>query len=496
MKKKKLLLLALALALVPTAGSAQDLPELLTDVYQSIGDGLAQGAAWAEENQELTLTLETDDARIEAGKPVRLTVTAGNPLPYETAVTLTLSLPDRLAASAETTWEAVLPAAQTDAQTGALTPSVTTFTRELTLLPDGGSETVEIGCELSMGTRFYRAAAPLALCVADIGVSAAVDGVTDGRVQPGDAFAYRIEVTNAGTAAKDVALELTLPQDVALAEPLEAGFVQTGQVIRGQVHAQAATDGAPGSAVITLPVRVDGDALRDDADARRLMAATLRADGERVPMPRMEVCDAKVSARLTAETDSLAVGEETTLRVVVVNAGLAAADVHLSCVLPEGLSLPGKKHAAATSAEAALTDGGDGDLPMTGAAVPGEPAAAPAMTQQDRTLLFDLHMDAAEEGESGVIARTQVIEIPVVADAPQDKLSERLVGASLLWHVDGGEAELGDAVAMRVYRAEFLGMSRADWTGVFWASALLLITVLCLYAAVRKDSKDTDFCCE
>ena len=25
---------------------------------------------------------------------------------------------------------------------------------------------------------------------------------------------------------------------------------------------------------------------------------------------------------------------------------------------------------------------------------------------------------------------------------------------------------------------------------------IILITVLCLYAAVRKDSKDTDFCCE
>ena len=56
--------------------------------------------------------------------------------------------------------------------------------------------------------------------------------------------------------------------------------------------------------------------------------------------------------------------------------------------------------------------------------------------------------------------------------------------------------QLGEAVAMRVVRPEFLGMSRADWNGVFWASVLLVVTVLCLYVAVRRESKEEDFCCE
>lgn len=118
------------------------------------------------------------------------------------------------------------------------------------------------------------------------------------------------------------------------------------------------------------------------------------------------------------------------------------------------------------------------------------------MDVQDRTLVFDMHMDAAAEEADGVVARTKVFEIPVVADAPQDKLSERLVGASLAWSVNDQPAQLGDAVAMRVYRETFLGMSRADWNGMFWASVLLLATVICLFAAVRKDKKEEDFCCE
>ena len=89
-----------------------------------------------------------------------------------------------------------------------------------------------------------------------------------------------------------------------------------------------------------------------------------------------------------------------------------------------------------------------------------------------------------------------MIEIPVVAAAPQDKLSEQLVGASLAWSVGEEQTQLGDTVAMRVYRAEFLGMSRADWNGVFWAGVLLMVTVICLYAAVRRENREEDFCCE
>lgn len=501
MKKRNMLLLALLLALAPAAGSAQDLPELFGDVYESIGEGLAQGAGLAADSlgEELTLSLATDSARVEEGKTVVLTVTAGNPLAREVSVGVTLELPERLRASEETAWEATLAPAQLNEETGELTPSVTTFTRELTLLPGGGSEQAVIGSELEMGTRFYRAQTPLALCVPDVSVSASVDGADNHRMQPGDAFAYRIEIANAGDAPKDVTVEMVLPQDVTLTAQPPEGFAQAGSVIRGQVHAQAAEGETASSAVITLPAVIAQNALEGDEDAHRLIAGTLRVDGERVPLERIEVCDAKINARLLADTERLEAGEETTLSVVVVNSGLAAADVRLSCMLPEGLSLAvaeeEQEEATAAETQAVPTDGGD-DLPMTGTAVPGEPQAAPVMTRQDRTLVFDLHMDAASEASDGVIACTRVIEIPVVADAPQDSLGEQLIGTSLAWSVGEEQMQLGEAVAMRVVRPEFLGMSRADWNGVFWASVLLVVTVLCLYVAVRRESKEEDFCCE
>ncbi|MBP3523500.1 MAG: hypothetical protein J6M56_08005 [Clostridia bacterium] len=502
MKKRNMLLLALLLALAPAAGSAQDLPELFEDVYESIGEGLAQGAGLAANSlgEELTLTLATDSARVEEGKSVVLTVTAGNPLAREVSVGMTLELPERLRASEETAWEATLPAAQLDEETGELTPSVTTFTRELTLLPGGGSEQAVIGSELEMGTRFYRAQTPLALCVPDVSVNASVEGAENHRMQPGDAFAYRIEIANAGDAPKDVAVEMVLPQDVTLTAQLPEGFAQAGSVIRGKVYAQAADGDEPSSAVITLPAVIAQNALEGDEDAHRLMAGTLRVDGERVPLERIEVCDAKINARLLADTERLEAGEETTLSVVVVNSGLAAADVRLSCMLPDGLSLAvaedEQQEATAAEVQAAPMNGGGDDLPMTGTAVPGQLQATPVMTRHDRTLVFDLHMDAADEASDGVIACTRVIEIPVVADTPQDNLGEQLVGASLAWSVGEEQMQLGEAVAMRVVRPEFLGMSRADWNGVFWASVLLVVTVLCLYVAVRRESKEEDFCCE
>lgn len=500
MKKRNILLLALLLALAPAGGSAQDLPELFGEVYQSIGEGLAQGAALAEEalSGELTLRVETDAARVEEGKSVRLTVTAGNPLPRPVEVGVELALPERLRASDETAWQATLPAAQVD-ETGALVPSVTAFTRELTLAPGGGSEQADVTCELSMGTRFYRAHTPLALCVPDVEVSAFADGVENSRVQPGDAFTYRIEVANAGDAPKDVALELTLPQNVMPAQTPGQGWVQTGSVICGRVYAEAAAGETPSRVVLTLPVKVAENALEGDEDARRLLSGALRADGKRVPLERIEVCGAKVSARLLADTERLEAGEETTLRVMVVNGGLAPADVRLSCVLPEGLTMAGAREAEATAAEAAVLPVGDDDLPGGGAAVPAQPApkAKSAMTQTNGALVFDVHMEAAAEEEGGVVASTQVIEIPVVAAAPQQNLGERLVGASLAWNVGSEPTQMSEAVALRVVREEFMGLSREDWNGVFWAAVITIVTIAFLYAAVRKEhTKEDDFCCE
>jgi len=56
--------------------------------------------------------------------------------------------------------------------------------------------------------------------------------------------------------------------------------------------------------------------------------------------------------------------------------------------------------------------------------------------------------------------------------------------------------QLGDAVAMRVVRDEFMGISKSEWNGIFWAGVLMLAAVACLYAAARRDSRAEDFCCE
>ena len=192
-----------------------------------------------------------------------------------------LSLPERLAAAPDTVWTAVLPAAQADPQTGALMPSETVFTREIALLPGGESETVDVTCEMSMGTRFYRAQTALALCVPDVRVSAAIEGDRAGRLYPGDAYAYQIEVTNSGTAAKDVALEMILPEGVSLTQPLPEGFAMEHQTIRGTVRAEAAAadekGAVPSAELIVLPVCIEESALEGDADASRLMTGVLRA---------------------------------------------------------------------------------------------------------------------------------------------------------------------------------------------------------------------------
>jgi hypothetical protein len=49
---------------------------------------------------------------------------------------------------------------------------------------------------------------------------------------------------------------------------------------------------------------------------------------------------------------------------------------------------------------------------------------------------------------------------------------------------------------MKVRRPSFLGIEKDDWSGVFWASVLLMITVAGLCAAVKGERNKEDFCCE
>ena len=487
MKKTWMLAIALLMLVLPAAGMAQGLPDFLS----AAGEGIAQGAEAVSQSmaQELELTMTADGARIEEGQTRVVTITAVNPRAADTPVTLALSLPERLSCAQETTWEAVLPAAQADDE-GVLTPSVTTFTRALTLVPGGGSETVELVCEMSMGTRFYRARQPLALCVADISVTASLEGAQDGRVQPGDAFLWRVDVRNDGTAARDVELSLTLPDGVTLTNEADCPLERSGSRLTGKVHAAAA-----GAVSVELAMQVDEDALAGDEDAVRLMTGALFADGERVPLPRVQVCGPKISARLMPDTDALEAGEETTLRVMVTNEGLAAADVTIDCALPVGLTLVEEKAAEATPAEGVISDDADGALPTQGVPASGTLLREQAVTRsQDGRVTIAAHMEAASETEAGVTASTQVFTLRVQAEEPQENLREKLVGASLAYSVDGGQAQLSEAAVMRVYRPTFLGITKEDWNGIFWASLLLLVTVVCLYAAVRSDHDKEDYC--
>lgn len=488
-----MMLLALMLLMLPAAGLAQDLPDFLSAVYMSAGEGLEQGARQAMEamDQDLTLEMTTSSERIEEGQMILLTIKAGNPRPLQTNISISLDFPNRLNTLPDTAWEAVLPPAEVDPKTGMLTPSETVFTREMMLMPGGDSEMAQITAEMSMGTRFYRAKTEIALCVPDVSAKASVEHVTGGRVQPGDAYAYRIEMQNAGTAPKDVDVRLLLPEGVTAALPLPAGFEKTGNTLHGQVRAEAAGE-KPGSAVLTFPVRVMDDILEKDADARKLLAGALHVDDERVALPRVEACGAKIKAALLCGKEELEAGEEAELQIVVVNTGLAAADVSLSCVLPQGLALRGEEEA--TPGEAMLPPEDHRTAPD--AAIPAVIAQEVSRTLENRTLVFDIHMDAARETASGAVSSTQVLEIPVTAKMPQENLSEALMGATLAWSVDDAPAQLGEAVALRVHRGEFLGISKDEWNGLFWASVLMLAAIACLYAAARKNSDVEDFCCE
>ena len=493
MRKWNAMLLALLFAAAPAAGMAQDLPQLFTEVYESIGEGLAQGAQAA--HSELTLSLETGDVRLEEGKTVQLTVKAGNPLPCEAAVRFSLALPAHVTVDGETAWEAVLPAAQINAETGETVPSETVIVREIALQPGGERMPAEICCEMAMGTRFYRAITPVQLCVPQVSVKAHADGTENGRLNPGDAFAYRLAFENAGDAPKAMDVELTLPETAQLSGDLPEGFAQEGEKIAGSVHVPAAQGETAASMEFVFPAVIAGDALEGDADAQRLIAPVIRVDGETVAAPRVQVCGPKISARLLAEKESLETGEETTLSVVVVNSGLAGADVQLSCVLPEGLTLADDEQ---DEDKRVVPDvQGDDQLPGAGEAIPVEDVPAePVMRKDSRTLVFDVHMDAARQTSQGIVAQTQVIEIPVHATIAQGRMTEQMLGAALAWSVDHAQVSLGEAVALSVRPQTVLGLTKADWNGVFWAGVLLLVTMVCLYAAVKKEKSEEDYCFE
>ena len=282
-----------------------------------------------------------------------------------------------------------------------------------------------------------------------------------------------------------------------------------GRRLSGLVRAEAAQADETGAAVslaaVELPMMVNEDALEGDEDAMRLMAGALSADGARVPLPRIQVCGPKISAQLIADTDTLEPGEETTLRVMVMNEGLAGAQVQLTCALPTGLETTGEdaektgeKEEPDASEEGALLPAGD-DSPSGPDGVPALAAAKETVQRsagENNTVIFSWYMDAAEESGEGVRANAQVLEIPVRALEAQEDLKERLVGAALAYSVDGGELRFGEAVAMRVYTPSFLGIAHEDWNAIFWACVLMMITVSCLYAAVSAGSAKDEYYCE
>ena len=508
MKTKSILALtALCLAL-PAGAGAQGLPEFLSTVGEGIGEGMEKGAAViaASMEEELGVALSVTDARMEAGKTLTLTVTATNPRMADTPVSFALKLPERLACAQETAWDAVLPPAAEQAD-GTVTPSVTTFERTIALAPGGVSETAQIICEMSMGTRFYRAQQDVEFCVADVDVVAAVEGAENNRLEPGDAFAWKIGVTNAGMADKEVSLALVLPDGVAPAGDLPEGFAITGSRLTGSVLAQRAevddTGAAASLAEVVLPMQISADALDGDQDASRLLSGTLYADGARVPLPRIQVCGPRISAQLVAEDNALEAGETTVLRLMVVNEGLVGADMTLSCALPDGLELlaadADEEENDAKDKAAALPAENDGGAGADGVPVMAEEAGLPAehVAYENDTIVFTWHMAAAKETEDGVVAATHVFELPVRSAKEKKDLKEELVGAAFTYTVNGGQTQLDQPEALRLYTPSFMGVTRSEWGGVFWACVLMLITVSCLYGAVRAGrDKEEYFCCE
>ena len=460
---------------------------------EPVQDAAAQG-------DDLTLDMTLHAAKLSEGESMTLEITVLNPRTIATPVALTLDVPERLDCAQDTAWEFVLPAAKTDEQ-GVVTPSETSFIRELSLGEGGVGETVTLLCELNVGTRFYRAQAELELCVSDVNVRTVADGVEDGRVQAGQTFCYRIDVSNEGTAARDVAVEMILPDGLTFTGELPAGFEQSGMNVHGTVRAEAARKMGDtliaSKASVNIPVSVDEDALKDDDDALRLLTGVLRIDGERVSLPRVQVCAPQITARLVTEADSLEAGAQMDLNIVIANTGLAPASVRVSCLLPEGLSLAEPEEKTATPGEAAAALPPDDGSSAQAAVLLTEEAELPVveLTPENGTLIYDVYMDAATQEGGAIKASTRVITVRVQADEAQYALREKLVGAALAYETDGG-TQLAQAVAVRVYTPSFLGITKEEWGGIFWAAVLLVITVSCLYAAVKiaSDDDDKDYC--
>lgn len=496
MKKWSKLILGALLLLMPMGGLAEETPDLLSAVAQGLSEGLSEGlgAAAKENAQELTLSLNAADTRIEEGHTLLLTVTAGNPYPDATDVTLALDLPDRLSCAQPLTWTARLEGATLDPESGEWTPSTATFTREVTLTPGGGSEETEISVEMAMGTRFYRAKTALALCVPHIGANAAIDGAQGQLVQPGDDFTYEIHITNDGTAPKDVPMELVLPAGVTPVQPLPAGFTLRERTLCGTVRAEAMNESS-----VRLPMQVDEDALEEDEDASRLLCGVLTVDGARVAVPMLRAVGPLISARLIPQKQKLDLGETMDLTVTVANLGLAPADVRIACLLPQGLSIVRDKEEAKEDAEAeatqppvALEESGDAQPPQA-EAVMAEAPAQMVVRQADRRIDVSLHMDAAAQAEGGSAAATKEITLRVRADAPVEDVRDRLLGASLAWRTDDGETQLGEAVAFEISRGGMMGLSDSEWNGILLAALLMLVTICCLYSALRSD-KEEEYC--
>ena len=501
MKKWSMLLLCALLMLCPLSGSAEDLPDFLSAVAQGYSEGLQEGVQSAAA-QELTLSLTAQDARIEEGRTLLLTITAGNPYPDEKAVTLTLDLPDRLSCAQPLTWNAQLKPAAIDPQSGEAVPSVATFTREVTLTPGGESEQTDIRVEMSMGTRFYRAQTALELCVPNVSAAASVSGAQGQIVQPGGSFVYQLSLLNDGSAPKDVPVELLLPAGVMPAEPLDAGFALRERTIVGTVRVEA-----NGESAIALPMQVDPDALVGDEDACRLLCGVLTVDGKRIALPMLKAAGPLISARLIPEDRKLQEGETMDMVVTIANAGLAAADVELTCRLPDGLTLV----QALTQAPAKTQqEKREQDAPVVPAADSGEPPAQagaaqavmssdpvnPVIKEEDGLIFLSVHMDAARETDSGIAAATLEIPLRVRADMPLDADNDHMLGASLAWKAGGGDTQLEQAVALEIQRSGMFGLSDSEWNGILLASLLMIVTICCLYSAVKSDKREEDYCFE
>ena len=520
MKKWSMIALAALCLALPARGGAQELPQLFEAVGEGLLEGLEEGAqmAAASLGEELTLELLPSKARIERGETVTLAIAAGNPRAVQTPVRFELRLPQQLASDEALVFEAVLPPAQINEETGVLEPSRTVIERRIAIASGEESGAAQMECEMSMGTRFYRAAAQIAVCLPDISVSAQALGTDEGRLQPGDSFTYRVEIANAGMAAKQMEIEMILPHGMELCGALPEGLAAGGQRIAGRVTAKAA-ETEPSVTALDVPVRVSETALDGDADAQAVLGGVLRADGAHIAMPRVQVVAPRVSARLIPAQQSLALGETMEMEILVVNAGLAAADVELTCLLPEALELaaPQERARRATQGEAErdadeadeeddnqddeedapvavqLPGGGDG---AAGAAisVDADAAAEPVIAVRqagDGTIVYALHMDAAQETEEGVSAAAASIPLRVRAKAGQEEeAGEQLVGASLMCSTAGEPGRMSEAAVIRLYSRGFLGLRGEEWNALFWAALLMAATIVCLYAATRPEKKE------